>query len=389
MISTKSVRRKLDGFCDFRPGLLPEKTCKVEGIHAQRRGWTNTFNVWAGPGGWQAAPAKVFRVTGVPTCYIIDPDGKIAWAGHPAGLRLADEVEPLLEHVQGPETVRGTILIRIIHACVNIAIRPTRSALRPGFCRILEPRRDSAIRSALMPTDDSSETALDGTLHEQVEYYCARAVEYNQWWLRQGRYDRGAQLNARWRAEGKRVQTALDDFKPSGRILEIACGTGIWTERLLPFAREITALDASPEMLQINAARVRSERVRHIQANVFSWRPTDRFDTVFFGFWLSHVPPERFAAFWETVRSCLAPRGRVFFVDSRHETTSTALDHRLPDKSATVSRRRLNDGREFQVYKIFYEPAELTCRLLNLGWDIEVCQTDHYFIYGHGQDQQL
>jgi demethylmenaquinone methyltransferase/2-methoxy-6-polyprenyl-1,4-benzoquinol methylase len=219
-------------------------------------------------------------------------------------------------------------------------------------------------------------------LREQLEYYRARAREYDQWWLRQGRYDRGAALNAQWLADAGELYSALEAFRPSGRILELACGTGIWTERLLRFASQLTALDGSPEMLAVNAARLRSPKVRYIEADIFEWRSDERFDTVFFGFWLSHVPPERFAAFWQTVRGCLAPGGCVFFVDSRHEQTSTALDHRLPGPEATVLRRRLNDGREFQVYKVFYEPAELGERLRGLGWDAEVRSTSRYFIYG-------
>jgi thiol-disulfide isomerase/thioredoxin len=65
--------------------------------HLQKRGWTNTFNVWAGDGGWAAAPSKTFRVSGVPTTYIIDAHGKIVTAGHPAGLHIADEVSALLK----------------------------------------------------------------------------------------------------------------------------------------------------------------------------------------------------------------------------------------------------------------------------------------------------
>lgn len=222
-------------------------------------------------------------------------------------------------------------------------------------------------------------------LREQLDYYRARAGEYDQWWLRQGRYDRGAAVNAQWFADAATVFSALENFAPRGRILELACGTGIWSERLLPFASEFTAVDGSPEMLAINAARLRSPRARYVEADLFQWRPSGQFDTVFFGFWLSHVPPERFAAFWELVRSCLAPGGRVFFVDSRRDPTSTAIDHRLPSPAATLLRRRLNDGREFQVYKIFYEPGELASRLRELGWNFSVKQTDHYFIYGSGQ----
>jgi thiol-disulfide isomerase/thioredoxin len=64
--------------------------------HVDKRGWTNTFNVWAGDGGWRSKPAKTFRVTGVPTTYIIDAQGKIVMAGHPAGLPIAKTVDGLL-----------------------------------------------------------------------------------------------------------------------------------------------------------------------------------------------------------------------------------------------------------------------------------------------------
>jgi SAM-dependent methyltransferase len=222
-------------------------------------------------------------------------------------------------------------------------------------------------------------------LREQLEYYRARAAEYDQWWLRQGRYDRGADNNAPWFAEAAAVSAALKAFGPAGRILELACGTGIWSEQLLPFASHLTAVDGSPEMLGITASRLRSPKVTCIEADLFNWQPAGQFDIVFFGFWLSHVPPERFDAFWELVRSCLAPGGRVFFVDSRYDPTSTAVDHRLPEQEETkVARRRLNDGREFQVYKVFYRTDELTDRLRQLGWRFEVRETEHYFLYGWG-----
>jgi demethylmenaquinone methyltransferase/2-methoxy-6-polyprenyl-1,4-benzoquinol methylase len=222
-------------------------------------------------------------------------------------------------------------------------------------------------------------------LRQQLDYYRARAAEYDQWWLRQGRYDRGADLNGRWFADAAVVSSALSSFRPEGRVLELACGTGIWSERLLPFASHLTAVDGSPEMLALNAARLHSPRVRYVAADLFQWQPTGQFDVVFFSFWLSHVPPEHFTAFWQLVHSCLAPGGRVFLVDSRHEQTSTAADHRLPPPGATVLNRRLNDGREFQIYKVFYHPQELGERLRELGWRFDIRQTDHYFIYGSGQ----
>jgi trans-aconitate methyltransferase len=78
-------------------------------------------------------------------------------------------------------------------------------------------------------------------------------------------------------------------------VLELACGPAIWTDLLLRRATSLTAVDAAPEMLALAEARVGEGRVRFVQADLFSWRPERRYDTVFFGFWLSHVPRERFA----------------------------------------------------------------------------------------------
>src|SRR5919206_661889 len=182
-----------------------------------------------------------------------------------------------------------------------------------------------------------------GLLQQQIAYYRARSGEYDEWFYRQGRYDRGPEVNQRWFAEAQAVAEALDAFQPSGSVLELACGTGIWTERLLRHANTITAVDASPEVLELNARRLRSDKVCYVEADLFAWEPSERFDVVFFSFWLSHVPPERFEDFWELVRRALRPQGRFFFVDSHCEATSTALDHASPDFTATQSTRRLND----------------------------------------------
>jgi demethylmenaquinone methyltransferase/2-methoxy-6-polyprenyl-1,4-benzoquinol methylase len=226
----------------------------------------------------------------------------------------------------------------------------------------------------------------DPALEEQRAYYRARAPEYDEWWLRRGRYDRGAEVGDAWFAEAAEVAAALESFRPEGRILELACGTGIWSERLLPHASTLTLLDASREMLDLATARLwPAHRVDTIHADVFEWRPDATFDTVFFGFWLSHVPPARFDDFWDLVRRSLAPNGRVFFVDSRCERASAAVDHRPPEPDATTQPRRLNDGREFVIYKVYYDPPELEQRLRSKGWRFEVRETSRYFVYGQGE----
>jgi 2-polyprenyl-3-methyl-5-hydroxy-6-metoxy-1,4-benzoquinol methylase len=223
---------------------------------------------------------------------------------------------------------------------------------------------------------------LDGLLREQIAYYRARAAEYDEWIFRKGRYDHGPADNAQWFAEFKVVESALVHFATTGRVLEIAGGTGYWTERLARQADSVTVVDAAPEMLARNRSRVGAANVRHIQSDIFAFEPDGQYDVVFFSFWLSHVPPERFASFWDLVRRCLGPNGRVFFVDSRPDPTSTARDQTLPADESTTMLRRLNDGREFQIVKVFYEPAELSGRLAALGWDFEAKTTENHCLYG-------
>ncbi|MBD3160667.1 MAG: methyltransferase domain-containing protein [Candidatus Eisenbacteria bacterium] len=220
---------------------------------------------------------------------------------------------------------------------------------------------------------------------EQIAYYRARAREYDEWFLRRGRYDRGAEANRRWFDEVEIVREALDAFRPAGDVLELACGTGIWTERLARTAERLTAVDAVEEMLSLNRDRVGSPRVDYVQADLFAWRPDRRYDAVFFGFWLSHVPPERFEEIWSLVAAALKPEGRFFFVDSRYTPDSTAIDHRLEGSEATRVTRRLNDGREFRIVKVFHERERLARRLADLGWRARVEETPRFFLYGSGE----
>ena len=134
---------------------------------------------------------------------------------------------------------------------------------------------------------------LQDRLDEQLRYYRARAPEYDAWALREGGFARGPRERAKWFADIAKLERALDRFHPSGRVLELACGTGQWTERLTRYADRLTAVDAAEEALDLNRRRV-GDGVRYIHADMFSWEPAETYDVVFFSFWLSHVPPERF-----------------------------------------------------------------------------------------------
>ncbi len=226
---------------------------------------------------------------------------------------------------------------------------------------------------------------MDDILSEQLAYYRARASEYDDWFYRRGRYDWGAELNARWFTEADIVRKTLHGLGPVNTALELACGTGIWTEELVQVSRKVTALDGSPEVLELNRLRLDgAPHITHFQADLFAWEPDREFDLVVFCFWLSHVPDEHLDAFLDKVRRAMRPGGRFFLVDSRNESTSMAKNHDRPTVETGVRVRKLNDGREFRVVKIFHEPAKLAERFRQHGFDAELRTTPNYFLYGSG-----
>jgi demethylmenaquinone methyltransferase/2-methoxy-6-polyprenyl-1,4-benzoquinol methylase len=229
--------------------------------------------------------------------------------------------------------------------------------------------------------------SIEQVLGEQRRYYSERAGEYEDWWYRRGRYDHGAEGNGRWFAEVGLLEEAIERLDPRGAVLELACGTGLWTTRLAASAERVTALDASPEALAIARAKLDSPNIRWVQADLFAWEPEERYDVCFFAFWLSHVPLELLDAFLAKVRSALGPTGRVILLDSARSERASARDHQLAAPDQQLERRRLGSGREYQVVKHWFQADALKRRLAEHGWRATIEATEEFFVYGEARPE--
>ncbi|MFC8512111.1 class I SAM-dependent methyltransferase [Streptomyces sp. NPDC057257] len=206
----------------------------------------------------------------------------------------------------------------------------------------------------------------DVRLTEQIAYYRAHAAAYDRAYTE--------------REDLRRLPATVGDLPIRGDVLELACGTGQWTGALAARARSVTAVDVATETLDIARVRVSSPHVRFVRADVFAWQPSRRYDTVFFAFWLSHVPPSRLAAFWHTVAMALSPGGKAVFVDdgpaeAAHETF-------LARQPVPTVVRQADDGRRYRVVKLFHSPARLTRDLTSMGWSADVRPLGKSFIRG-------
>jgi SAM-dependent methyltransferase len=224
--------------------------------------------------------------------------------------------------------------------------------------------------------------AIEEVLAEQRRYYDERAREYEDFWLRRGRYSHGAEADARWFAETRRLREELARMAPRGEVLELACGTGIWTAELAGHAAGITALDASARALSLAREKVHAPNVEWVQGDVFAWEPAGAYDVCFFGFWLSHVPRELFAPFLAKVGRALRRGGRALMVDSARSERASARDQTLAPPGEELSTRRLDDGREYTIVKHWFEAGALQGELEALGWRARVGSTGEFFVYG-------
>jgi demethylmenaquinone methyltransferase/2-methoxy-6-polyprenyl-1,4-benzoquinol methylase len=217
---------------------------------------------------------------------------------------------------------------------------------------------------------DGDSLTDDRLIDEQIAYYRARATEYDATSTPEG---------DPFEVETDRIRDALRAFAPIGRVLELAAGTGQWTGILAETADELLVTDASGEMLELNRARVgESPNVRYSVIDALAPTAIGPFDAIFFGFFLSHVPADRLATFWEALGALLAPAGRVFFVDEGHH------DHwreEWIDRKAGIVRRQLTDGSVHRAVKVLWRPRDLERRLRQLGWAASVT-TEGPFYWG-------
>lgn len=172
------------------------------------------------------------------------------------------------------------------------------------------------------------------------DYYEARAGEYDDWWLGEGRFrerDRPA-----WFEETTRLLGVLASL-PAARTLDVACGTGFLTRHL---HGAVTGLDQSQRMVDV--ARSQVPHAEFITADALALPFEDEaLDRVFTGHFYGHLQGgdrERFLA--EARR--VAPE--LVVVDS-------ALRDGVEPEGQ--QERILDDGSRWQVYKRYFTAEQL------------------------------
>ena len=203
-----------------------------------------------------------------------------------------------------------------------------------------------------------------------ASYYAQRASEYERIYAKP---ERQADLYA--------LRTRIRDMFARRKVLELACGTGYWTEVFAPAAAQVTALDVNEEVLEIARSKPHAAPVEFVRGSAYEIPDFGRrHDALFAGFWWSHVPLERLDGFLADCLSAVAPGSLVAFLDNRYvEGSSTPLARRDARGNA-YQLRNLDDGSTHEVLKNFPSEGELIQRASRHGWGAHVDLLPHFWL---------
>jgi ubiquinone/menaquinone biosynthesis C-methylase UbiE len=210
------------------------------------------------------------------------------------------------------------------------------------------------------------DATVQGTMQE---YYRARAPEYDLFYAIPDRFDELAQLNA-WLIERTKQRT----------ILEVAAGTGRWTEVAASVAKAVTATDYNWEMLSIAATRRLGSNVCFRTADAYSLPNfTKSFDIGMAHLWWSHVARQDIKPFLSHFASRLRPGATLLMIDQFYVDGLSGPISRVDSAGNQYTTRYLKDGSSYEIIKNFPRPGEPEDALEDLCTDISVTRLRHFW----------
>ena len=212
-------------------------------------------------------------------------------------------------------------------------------------------------------TDDNVNTNI-------VSYYKDRAKEYEQIYAKPERQE-----------DLKSATTILQEIFADKQVLEIACGTGYWTEKIAESATSIFATDINETVIDIAKKKDwSSKQVSFGLADIYSFPDNKKYENLFGGFIWSHILLQDLDKFLSTVNNLVCPGGTVVFMDNNFVEGSNLPITKKDEQGNTFQTRKLEDGTTHLVLKNFPTETFLRHKLSNFSGDLKLFNLAHYWI---------
>jgi ubiquinone/menaquinone biosynthesis C-methylase UbiE len=211
---------------------------------------------------------------------------------------------------------------------------------------------------------------------EMKDYYAARAKEYDKIYAKPERQE-----------DLRAIEQWLPPKFADAEVLEVAAGTGYWTQFIAPVAKRVVALDASQETFSIAKSRAGCAGVDWVVGDAYQMPLAgQKFDAVFAGFWFSHIPLEKLPAYLSDLNGFLNPGARVIFLDNLYvEGNSTPLSDR-DAAGNTYQTRPLADGSTHKVLKNYPNELELSDLVSSFSRQFSYTTWQYYWAFDYRVD---
>ncbi|MCW3091256.1 MAG: putative methyltransferase [Ferruginibacter sp.] len=203
-----------------------------------------------------------------------------------------------------------------------------------------------------------------------VTYYNKRAKEYEAIYQKPERQE-----------DLKTLATLLRDHFAGKNILEIACGTGYWTNVIAKTAASVFATDISEAVLEIAKSKnYGAARVSFGMEDFDNYRPTKRFESLLGGFIWSHIHLQDLKKFLENVNRCVLPGGSVVLLDNNYVPGSNLPLSTINEHGNSFQTRKLSDGSTHLVCKNFPSEAFIMKQIEGIATDIRFINLEYYWM---------
>lgn len=205
---------------------------------------------------------------------------------------------------------------------------------------------------------------------DQISYYSERAEEYEEIYNKPERQQ-----------DIPKLINYLQEHFNNKDIIEIACGTGYWTQYVSKTAKHILATDINKRVVDIaKSKQYKKENVEFLLADVFDLpNNLGRYEAGFGGFIWSHIPKQRLSLFLNNFLSLIEPGGLVIFTDNIYVEGSSTPIYKTDEKGNTYQKRKLIDDVEYSIIKNFPSNEELLSALKSVGTNIEITRFEYYW----------
>jgi ubiquinone/menaquinone biosynthesis C-methylase UbiE len=202
-------------------------------------------------------------------------------------------------------------------------------------------------------------------------YYAARSPVYDLVYLKPER-----------QADLRHLKNWIPTLFRNKNLLEIACGTGYWTQYIAPVTSTMCAVDITEEVIQQARLRTGVSDVAFMVADAYHLSVLPgAFDAAFAGLWVSHIPRQELPAFFAAVQGLLQPGSPVLVIDNSKEQCKELPITETDQDGNTYQTRALEDGSHHKVLKNFPTREELQLAIAGVGTKYRFQELEHFWTF--------